>query len=125
MARFFRNHIDKPGNTELTLKYQTRFRKNKDRLFLFLEHDGVPWNNNNAENAIKGFTTLRNVIGGSSTPKGLKESLDLLSIAQTLRNRNVSFLEFLTSGEASITEFLGDATRSRPSQRSTSARSGE
>jgi hypothetical protein len=57
---------------------------------------------------------LRQVIGGSSTEKGLKESLRLLSIAQTLRNRNVSFLEFLRSGRVSISEFLGDANAQKP-----------
>jgi len=34
-------------------------------LFTFLEHDGVPWNNNNAEHAIKAFVRLRNIIGGA------------------------------------------------------------
>ena len=27
--------------------------KYRDKLFTFIDHDGVPWNNNNAENAIK------------------------------------------------------------------------
>jgi hypothetical protein len=36
-------------------KYKRRFRKSGDRMFTFLDHGGVPWNNNNAEHAIKRF----------------------------------------------------------------------
>src|SRR5262249_41920663 len=54
---------------ETAASYQRRFEKNRDRLFTFLDHDGVPWNNNNAEHAIKAFVRLRNIIGGSSTAK--------------------------------------------------------
>jgi Transposase IS66 family len=49
--------------------------KNRDRLFTFLDHDGVPWNNNNAEHAIKAFARLRNIFGGTSTVKGMREYL--------------------------------------------------
>src|SRR5712691_4015582 len=31
----------------------------KARIPTFLDHDGVPWNNNNAEHAIKAFVPLR------------------------------------------------------------------
>jgi hypothetical protein len=37
--------------SEVAQKYGQRFRKNKEKVFLFLSYDGVPWNNNNAENA--------------------------------------------------------------------------
>ena len=36
-----------------------RLLKNEDKLFTFIHHDGVPWNNNNAENAIKRFAYYR------------------------------------------------------------------
>jgi hypothetical protein len=36
--------------------------KNEDKLFTFLEYDDVPWNNNNAEHAVRAFTRLRNVM---------------------------------------------------------------
>jgi len=110
---FFEKYLGKEYSSELVRKYQTRLKKNQNRLFTFLDYDGVPWNNNNAENAIKGFATLRRVIGGSSTEKGLKDSLKLLSIAQTLRNKNVSFLNFLKSGERSLSKYLGQI---RPSE---------
>jgi predicted RecB family nuclease len=97
-------------NSENAIKYQSRFRKNKDKLFTFLDYNGVPWNNNNAENAIKGFATLRRVIGGCSTEKGIVRYLKLLSIYQTLRARNASFWKFLVSGEVNIDRFIDRRT---------------
>jgi hypothetical protein len=104
--KFFRDCVDHEGKSELTQKYQTRFAKNRNRLFTFLDHDRVPWNNNNAENAIKGFATMRRVIGGSSTEAGLKNSLMLLSICQTLRNKGRSSLDFFHSGATSLKQYL-------------------
>jgi hypothetical protein len=71
-----------------------------------LDHDGVPWNNNNAENAIKSFAALRRGIDGLSTENGIRPTLKLLSIAQTLRNKNISFLDFLRSGERSLVKYV-------------------
>jgi Transposase IS66 family len=75
---------------------QKRIEKNSDRLFTFLDYDGVPWNNNNAEHAVRAFTRLRNAIG-TSTARGHREYATLLSIQQTLRYRGLGFLEFLRS----------------------------
>jgi Transposase IS66 family len=60
-----------------------RLNKNRHRLFTFLDFDGVPWNNNNAEHAIKAFASLRRVIDGRTTEKGLDEFLVLLSVSET------------------------------------------
>ena len=106
VARFFKVFVISDGKSELTQKYQKRFIRNRERLFTFLDFDGVPWNNNNAENAIKGFVTLRKVIGGTSTEKGLKDSLALLSICQTLRNKGHNNLDFFRSKDRSLYNFL-------------------
>ncbi|MGP1678422.1 MAG: IS66 family transposase [Burkholderiales bacterium] len=87
--------------TEVGRALQKRIEKNRDKLFTFLNHDGVPWNNNNAEHAIRAFTRLRNVIN-TSTPKGTQDYATLLSIQQTLRYRGRGFLEFMRSGEMGI-----------------------
>jgi predicted RecB family nuclease len=89
----------------LAKNYQRRINKNREKLFVFLEHDGVPWNNNNAEHAIKRFAFLRKVIGGSSTAKGIKEYLVLLSVCETLRLRGLRVLKFLMSGAVDIDAF--------------------
>lgn len=84
------------------VKCKERFEKNRDKLFTFLKYDGVPWNNNNAEHAIKAFARLRDVIAGSSTEKGIDEYLTLLSICQTCKYSGIDFLDFLRSGETSL-----------------------
>ena len=86
---------------EAGLALQKRIEKNRDKLFTFLDYDGVPWNNNNAEHAVRAFTRLRNAIG-TSTPKGTREFATLLSIQQTLRYRGRGFLEFMRSGRMEI-----------------------
>jgi Transposase IS66 family len=87
--------------TEVGRAFQKRIDKNSDKLFTFLSYDGVPWNNNNAEHAVRDFTYLRNVINTSS-PKGTREFATLLSIQQTLKYRGKEFLEFMKSGEMEI-----------------------
>jgi predicted RecB family nuclease len=87
--------------TEAGLALKKRIEKNRDKLFTFLDYDGVPWNNNNAEHAVRAFTRLRNAIG-TSTPKGTREYATLLSIQQTLRYRGMGFLEFMRSGRMEI-----------------------
>ena len=93
--------------TEAGLALTKRIENNKDKLFTFLDYDGVPWNNNNAEHAVRAFTRLRNVMN-SSTPKGTREFATLLSSQQTLRYRGMSFLEFLKSGKVDIGGAFGD-----------------
>jgi hypothetical protein len=79
--------------------------KNQNTLFTFLDHDGVPWNNNNAEHAIKSFVWLRRNISGITTEKGIQDYLVLLSICQTCKYMGLHFLDFLRSGEKDILAF--------------------
>jgi len=97
---------DKNYISDLVKNFLRGFLKNRYKLFTFLDYNGVPWNNNNAEHAIKRFVFLRKVIGGSSTAKGIQQYLVLLSISETLRLRNASFLKFLISGATDIDKFL-------------------
>ncbi|HVO60503.1 MAG TPA: IS66 family transposase [Terriglobales bacterium] len=83
--------------TEAAAAYKTRFEKNSDTLFTFLDYDGVPWNNNNAEHAIKAFARLRRSIGGTSTAKGIEEYLILLSISETCKAKGIDVLQFFLS----------------------------
>ena len=90
---------------EAALKCKQRFSKNRDTLFTFLRYDGVPWNNNNAEHAIKAFARLRDVIAGNASKKGLDEYLTLLSVAETCEYRGIDFLDFLRSDESDVETF--------------------
>jgi hypothetical protein len=87
------------------LKWKNRLEKGRAKLFTFLSHDSVPWNNNNAEHAIKAFARLRRAIEGLSTPKGIEEYLILLSVCQTCKYSGLDFLDFLRSGETDLGTF--------------------
>jgi len=86
--------------SDVSLGYQKRFSRYRNKLFTFVTHDDVPWNNNNAENAIRAFTEVRDIIKGVTTEKGLREYLILLSVCETCKRRGINFIDFLCSGEA-------------------------
>jgi len=100
--RFYRMVIRHDYQSPAALTCVDRFERNRNKLFTFLNYDDVPWNNNNAEHAIKAFARLRDVIEGSSTENGIKEYLTLLSVCQTCKYMGVDFLDFLRSGENDI-----------------------
>jgi hypothetical protein len=100
-AHIFRQNYE----SELAISYQKRFKKNRYKLFTFLEHDGIPWNNNNAEHAITSFALYRRTADKLYTEKTLNEYLLLLSIEQTCKCRGISFLDFLRSRAKSIEDF--------------------
>src|SRR5215470_4897511 len=91
--------------SDIALKYQWRFRKYHNRLFTFLNHDDVPWNNNNAEHAIKGFAAYRNITDCLFTENGIKQYLTLFSIYHTCTYKGVDFLRFMLSRETDIDQF--------------------
>jgi hypothetical protein len=88
-------------STEVGSALKKRIDKNKDRLFTFLDHDNVPWNNNNAEHAVRAFTRIRNVMS-VTTAKGTGDYCVLLSVQQTLRCRGIGLLDFLRSCKTDI-----------------------
>src|SRR5262249_15500270 len=95
VAHFFRDLAARVYRSELAEGYQRRFLQNQEKLFTFLDHDGVPWNNNNAEHAVKVFASYRRITDGQVRESGLSAYLVLLSVYQTCRYRGVSFLKFL------------------------------
>jgi len=87
--------------SELAVKYQKRFAKHKDSLFIFLQHDGVPWHNNTAERALRHVTTQQRIsLFFHEHPT--HHYLRLLSIRQSLKFQDKSFFRFLFSKEKNI-----------------------
>jgi hypothetical protein len=111
VERFYRTTIFVDYQSEAAIKCKERFEKNRNKLFTFLSYDGIPWNNNNAEHAIKAFSMLRNVMRGTSTAKGIEEYLSLLTISETCACQGADFLEFLRSRKESVYEFLENRRR--------------
>jgi predicted RecB family nuclease len=103
--RFFADLATKSYNSEKAEGYQQRLLKCRDKLFTFLDHDGVPWHNNAAEHAVKSFVQYRKVADNLMSEAGLAPYLVLLSIQQTCKYKGVSFLRFLLSGETDIDVF--------------------
>jgi hypothetical protein len=111
--RFFRRISELTPHSEIAVKFKERLEKNRDKLFTFLSFDGIPWNNNNAEHAVKPFAALRQIIGGITTEKGIRDYLVLLSLCQTCKYMGVDFLDFLRSGEKDIHAFAESRHRRR------------
>ena len=105
VERFYRSLCEEDCATEVSKKIVDRFYKNRDKLFTFLDFDDVPWNNNNAEHAIKAFVVLRRTINGATSEAGLKDYLVLLSLRETCKYRGIEFLDFIRSGSKDVTKF--------------------
>ena len=108
---FFSQILKRDYDSELAVKYQKRFMKNSDKLFTFLEYDNVPWNNNNAENAIKAFAKYRVNVTGRVDESGIKDYLVVLSIYQTCKYKNSNFFDFLILGKTDIYKFFNSSRR--------------
>jgi predicted RecB family nuclease len=92
---FYRGFVERGYKSEVAGKYAKRFKKHWQQLWTFLHHDNVPWNNNNAEAAVKAFAQHRRGVKGQMHVRGITEYLEMLTVAQTCRYRNISFLSFL------------------------------
>ena len=89
--------------------YQKRFDRYRDSMSTFLAQDGIPWENNMAERAIRHLTVQRN-ISGSFFKRSAGHYLLMLAIAQTCRFQEKSFLKFLLSRVTDVDLFR----RTRP-----------
>jgi hypothetical protein len=107
VEKFYAHHVTElQYKSDLTRKYQKRFIRYKESLFVFLKYDGIPWNNNMAERTLRHLAVQRK-ISGSFFSNSMKKYLILLGIAQTCRLKNKPLLEFLMSGEKNIDLFKG------------------
>ena len=109
--RFYRRLSSTNLQSKSAETFKERFEKNRDKLFTFLVHDDVPWNNNNAEHAVKAFAMLRHTIAGVTSEKGIRDYLVLLSISQTCKYKELDFLDFLRSGEKDVEDFANSKRR--------------
>jgi hypothetical protein len=111
VAGFFTSIAAEEYHSEVADSYRGRLLKYRDKLFTFLRHDGVPWNNNNAEHAMKQFAYYREVTDGLMTEKGLADYLVLLSLRLTCKYKGLSFLKFLLSHQMDIDQFAREGSR--------------
>ena len=111
-TRFLDSVASADFSSQLAMKYKKRFQKKSgEKLFTFLDHDGVPWNNTNAEHAIKRFAKYRRQADGCFTERSLQEYLLLASVFETCEFNNVNILKFLLSKETTLEGLLRLAGR--------------
>jgi predicted RecB family nuclease len=114
VSRFFRSLAARVYRSEVARAYQTRLSRAEGKLFTFLDHDGVPWNNNPAEHAMKAFAYYRRLCDGMIGEGGLSDYLVLLSVQQTCEYRGVNFLKFLLSQEEDVEAYCLRGRRKNP-----------
>ena len=110
VENFYNLINEKTFHSENALKFIQRFQKYRDKLFTFIDYDGVPWNNNNAEHAIKLLATHTNKQIRLFSAARIDDYLKIMSIYQTCIYNNISFLKFLLSREKDIDAFLNNST---------------
>jgi hypothetical protein len=111
--RYFDGLEASSPKSEAARSIRDRLLRYRDKLFVFVNHDNVAWNNNQAENAIKQFAYFREGRTGTMREQGLRDYLTLLSLYQTCRYGGVEFLPFLLSGERDIEAFATSKGRTR------------
>ena len=102
---FFKGLNEKIFRSEAAESLRSRLMKYRNKLFTFIDYEGVPWNNNNAEHAIRQFIYYREGSPRRLKEEGLSDYLVLLSIYQTCRYKDVSFLKFLVSGQRDVVSY--------------------
>jgi predicted RecB family nuclease len=105
VERFYRKNITgREYMSEPMRTYQKRFNRYRGSLFTFLTQDGIPWNNNLAERAIRQLAVQRK-ISNTFWKRVAPQYLLLLAISQTCRFQQKSFLKFLLSKETDLDQF--------------------
>jgi hypothetical protein len=111
VRRFLKSVASTSVSSPLAAKYKSRFEKSGYKMFTFLDHDGVAWNNNNAEHAIKRFAKYRRNVDGYFTERSLQEYLVLATVFETCEFNNLNVLKFLLSEETTLEGLLKMAGR--------------
>jgi hypothetical protein len=104
------------AQSDVARGYQKRFEKYRDKLFAFLDYDGIPWNNNNAEHAIKSFAKYRQFADGRFTEASINDYLVILSVYQSCEYQGVNFLDFLRGKGQDDPGGFGSGRRKHPVQ---------
>ena len=71
-----------------------RLRREKGMLFTFLEEDGVDWNNNAAERALRSSVVIRKITYGNKSDEGAHAHAVLMSIKETCGLRSENFFDY-------------------------------
>jgi len=87
--------LDRKRTDADAVRISKELRKRLDMLFTFMDHEGVPWHNNDAERAIRQGVLHRKISGGRRTWAGAGVFEVLLSTYETAKKRGDRFIEMV------------------------------
>ena len=87
--------LDKGSHDKDVIRISKELRKRIDMLFTFVNHENVPWHNNDAERAIRQGVLHRKVSGGRRTWSGAGIFETLLSVYETTKKKRGKFFELV------------------------------
>lgn len=87
--------LNKEWTDEDANRISKELRKRQDMLFTFMEYEGVPWHNNDAERAIRQGVLYRKISGGRRTWTGAEIFEVVLSVYETAKKRGQRFMGML------------------------------
>jgi len=80
------------------LKLQRRYRRHRDKLFVFLERPDVPFDNNGSERDLRNSVVHRKVTGGFRSDWAPKTYATVATVVETAKKREQPVLDTLLAG---------------------------
>lgn len=87
--------LEKDWKDKDAIRISKELRKRLNMLFTFVDVEGVPWHNNDAERAIRKGVLIRKISGGRRTWKGADIFQVLLSISETAKKKGENFIQLV------------------------------
>ena len=81
--------------TEIEDKIRRRLKKQRDHLFVFLDHEKVPATNNRAERRLRPAVMRRKLSCGNRTPRGAEAFERMASVLETCVQQGRSVIDYL------------------------------
>jgi transposase len=75
-------------------RFLKRLRRERNMLFTFLGEDGIDWNNNAAERALRPSVVIRKITYGNQSDEGAHAHAVLMSIKETCGLRKENFFDY-------------------------------
>ena len=114
IADYFSALESRVPHSDVAQALRSRLLKYQDKLFTFVDYDGIPWNNNNAENAIHRFALYRARVPNMMKESGLTNYLALLSVCHTCYYKGINFWRFLLSRSQDFDAYVHRKAARRP-----------
>jgi transposase len=71
-----------------------RLKRERGMLFTFLEEEGIDWNNNAAERALRPSVVIRKITYGNRSDEGARAHAVLMSVRETCNLRGTNFFDY-------------------------------